>query len=482
MNVQYWEGAELFSGGSSVSCFLKSSRVYCWGIGNDGRLGDRSTADNNTPNAVYGLVSVTDFDVSGTHGCAVNSGRVYCWGERTNSRHLGDGRTVGSSSSPIATNLTNATKVSTGAGINCAVRNGGEVWCWGGDTKVPLGYGGNNNETAPIAVRTAAGNNAPLLSNATDVSSGSYHACAVTSDGFLYCWGNNSQHAIGMAGDDDMVRFATKVQHLVAGRLTDLTDVVEVAVGDKHTCVTRNVGSLYVFCWGSDSHGQLGDENRSPFLSEPTAVAPMYDDRVFVRLIELDSESYYARQFVTVTGFGLDPRMDAQIEIRRIGQNWQSIQDYQIPGDGRVNTTAQLDENLAAGLYLLRLHIDDTRISNSVPFTVLSEDDHSNVPAGATLFADLPGTANGTLTAGDLDWFGYTATGDGALIFTTTGSTDTVCETYVDQRRIDVDDDSGSGTNCQLSGNAEAGTVYRFKVRHFSSNGTGDYAVSLTAP
>jgi alpha-tubulin suppressor-like RCC1 family protein len=41
-------------------------------------------------------------------------------------------------------------------------------------------------------------------------------------------------------------------------QVTGLTDVTAVATSNTHTCVIANGGQPY--CWGSNSHGELGNE------------------------------------------------------------------------------------------------------------------------------------------------------------------------------------------------------------------------------
>ena len=83
---------------------------------------------------------------------------------------------------------------------------------------------------------------------ATAVAAGDDHACAVTSDQGLLCWGKNDGGQLGpnAAG---LLRSVRPVAVFASG-------VTAVAAGGRHTCAV--VGGT-VQCWGANDSGQLGD-------------------------------------------------------------------------------------------------------------------------------------------------------------------------------------------------------------------------------
>lgn len=79
------------------SCALANGAVYCWGIGSTGQLGHNSTGSSNEPVAVYteaGALTgsnVLSIGAGANRGCAViTDGRTYCWGVNNNGQ-IGDG-------------------------------------------------------------------------------------------------------------------------------------------------------------------------------------------------------------------------------------------------------------------------------------------------------------------------------------------------------------------------------------------------------
>lgn len=87
----------------------------------------------------------------------------------------------------------------------------------------------------------------------SQVSAGEKHACAVRRNGELLCWGSNGAGQLGRGT-------AGETQPLSPALVQDVTDVVAVSAGFRHTCALRRDGSVY--CWGDNENGQLGDGTR----------------------------------------------------------------------------------------------------------------------------------------------------------------------------------------------------------------------------
>ena len=79
------------------------------------------------------------------------------------------------------------------------------------------------------------------------VSVWSAHICAVTTGGAAYCWGRNSH---GQLGDGTETGSDSPVA--VVGGLT----FTSITTGEHHTCGVTSTGAAY--CWGSDVFGELG--------------------------------------------------------------------------------------------------------------------------------------------------------------------------------------------------------------------------------
>lgn len=123
----------------------------------------------------------------------------------------------------------------------------------------------------PATATATAQSAAPEVGTADwrTVSVGGYHSCGIRLTGRLYCWGSDSKGQLGNGGAN--TDQPTPVQ--VAGGATNWT---QVTAGDNHTCARRATGRLY--CWGADGGGQLGDGGANLGQPTPTEVAGSLTD------------------------------------------------------------------------------------------------------------------------------------------------------------------------------------------------------------
>lgn len=214
------------------------------------RFGDLAAGDLAgacTPCAVE-LVAGRDFT------CArLASGHLDCWGAGEDGQ-LGDGagedrpgptRVVTEDGAPLAGVIAAAA----GSNHACAVTSDGSLWCWGDNDFGELGL----PTTVPGLLRARqvlSGDGAPLADIAS-VAAGSAHTCAATREEQVVCFGANAASQLGRSQEE----LSASAEPLAA----PLTEVALLASGQgaSHTCALRRDGS--VWCWGSNSAGQLGD-------------------------------------------------------------------------------------------------------------------------------------------------------------------------------------------------------------------------------
>src|SRR2546430_3935126 len=79
-------------------------------------------------------------------------------------------------------------------------------------------------------------------------TAGQAHACALSTDGTAYCWGDNT---FGQLGDGTVTERDTPVA--VAGGLR----ISRISAGADHTCGVTPAGGAY--CRGDNNAGQLAD-------------------------------------------------------------------------------------------------------------------------------------------------------------------------------------------------------------------------------
>jgi len=180
------------------------------------------------------------------HTCETNNTYLYCQGYNA-SGQLGNGTTVNSNSPTQVANIQNVSAIATGYGHSCAIASG-VAYCWGDNTVGQLGNGTTVSATTPQPVPSLP------IGNNDDIAAGWLHACAVvrsgTSGGDVYCWGYNGD---GQLGNGTTTNSAVPV--LVGG--PGQGRYTAVAVGMSHSCALDTFG--YMYCWGANYYGQLGD-------------------------------------------------------------------------------------------------------------------------------------------------------------------------------------------------------------------------------
>jgi alpha-tubulin suppressor-like RCC1 family protein len=137
--------------------------------------------------------------------------------------------------------------VSAGRAFTCAVTTDYEGYCWGHNPYGELGNGTTGPENCfagiPCSTRPVRVGSLPFR----EVSAGQDHACGVTSDERIYCWGWNG---FGQLGD------GTITNRLHPVRVARSLRFSHVDAGNYHTCAVTTQKRAY--CWGENSYGQLG--------------------------------------------------------------------------------------------------------------------------------------------------------------------------------------------------------------------------------
>jgi alpha-tubulin suppressor-like RCC1 family protein len=234
---------------------LVSGGVKCWGNNGSGQLGSGTNVSfSTTPVPVVGVTDATSIAVGGFFGCARRTGgTVTCWGANGNGQ-LGDGTTTGRNTAADVTGLGDAVGVSAGNFSVCAVRIGGTVVCWGSNAQGQLGIPSTTlSSSVPVEV--------PGLTGVTRVSVGGDHACALSTDGTVRCWGAGTY---GQLGDGTGVGGPTL-------RVVPIPAAVDVDAGNTGSCAALADGTAR--CWGSNEYGQLGDGTVTNTRLSPVTVS-----------------------------------------------------------------------------------------------------------------------------------------------------------------------------------------------------------------
>ncbi|MEW5851846.1 MAG: hypothetical protein AB2A00_23855 [Myxococcota bacterium] len=232
-----------------------------------------------------GIDDVVSLSAGEQHTCMVKAdGTLWCWGSNTygqlgqgNLNHQGQPTRVGVESDWVM--------VSAGTRHTCGIRRPGSLWCWGENLSGQAGLGARPTAYLPLQVGDAEdwrevaasdvntcglrgtapslllcwGNTGVIPAGISNVPAevadqhdyktltvGWRHACAISVDGALWCWGDNNYGQLGL-GDE--------LPHVGVTRVGDGTDWTSVSTGFFHTCGVR---AGFLFCWGVNDVYQLG--------------------------------------------------------------------------------------------------------------------------------------------------------------------------------------------------------------------------------
>lgn len=175
------------------------------------------------------------------HTCALaNGGNAYCWGGN-NSGQLGTGDVQQSVTPAAVVGGQRFIEITTGLDHTCAIDASGAAWCWGYNVTGALGIGiVTPYESTPT--RVAGGH------VFTRIAAGAHHTCGLKATGEALCWGWN---LYAQLGNGTIADASTPV--LVAGGQS----FTAIDAGTAHTCALNTAGAAY--CWGLNLSGQVGN-------------------------------------------------------------------------------------------------------------------------------------------------------------------------------------------------------------------------------
>ena len=182
----------LVAGGAHTCAVNLESAGYCWGDNGFFKLGDGSSvAMRVLPSPIAGGISFQQVTAGNGHTCGVaTDNTAYCWGLNDDGQ-LGDGTlTRRQTPQPVAGGVGFRQTVAA-ATHTCGVSSASSVaQCWGDNFAGRLGDGTETDRTVPTALATSV--------TFSGVSPGTSHGCGVTTQNRIYCWGHNAFGQLGL--------------------------------------------------------------------------------------------------------------------------------------------------------------------------------------------------------------------------------------------------------------------------------------------
>jgi len=157
---------------------------------------------------------------------------------------------------------------------NFALTSDGSVWAWGDNSFGQLGNGTTNNASSPV--QTGLGSTPPLAS-VTRLGGRPYFSLAVKSDGTIWAWGMNRYGEMGNGTVSPMVTVPGLVSNSAPGG--PINNALQVTCGFQFGAALATNGTVWT--WGSGSHGELGNgttgssyiPSQVPGLTNVTAIS-----------------------------------------------------------------------------------------------------------------------------------------------------------------------------------------------------------------
>lgn len=246
-------------------------KVYAWGAGTNGNLGDGTTVTKSSPVQVVGTNTYADIWAGPKQVFALdNTGLLWSWGQNTaGSLGVGD---VSSRSSPtpvvggikfanIFTGTFSAVDDVFGIDAN------GQAYFWGQNANGSGGTNDNNSYSSPVPIAGSLRFSKIAIVNTSTSTTG----LGLTTGGQMYSWGNNLS---GILGDGTTVSSKSSPA-LVVGGLTFIDFSIAVDQNNNRATAYGLTPTGQLYAWGDNASGQIGD-NTAVAKSSPVLVVGGY--------------------------------------------------------------------------------------------------------------------------------------------------------------------------------------------------------------
>lgn len=242
--------------GSRNGCSTIPSKMVCWGIA-DGTNNAAPPTDKGYGNTI----EPWSVNVAGESSCGIVDANLYCHGRSSAVQPPFTNSVQQKSSNAVITAFDGDESISnSGSGRYCYATRG-DAYC-------------QSNPSGPYLLSLPHGSSDALYGKVVSkIGVGERYGCMVANGG-LACWGSETDGQLANGGALAETADTEYVAQDVIGTPNlytyseGLAATGQLAAGQNHQCAIANG---FVFCWGSNTYGQLGTSNRIN-QSEPTAI------------------------------------------------------------------------------------------------------------------------------------------------------------------------------------------------------------------
>ncbi|XP_052796353.1 E3 ubiquitin-protein ligase HERC2-like isoform X2 [Mya arenaria] len=228
------------------------THVFTWGLNDKDQLGGPKGSKIKLPvlnETLSALKCVQIVGGSKSLFCVTQEGKIYACGEATNGR-LGLGMSAGTVSVPrqltsLSQYVIKKVAVHSGGRHSLALTVDGKVFSWGEGDDGKLGHASRMNCDKPKLIE------ALKAKRVRDISCGSSHSAAITSNGELYTWGLGEYGRLGHGDNVSQIK-PKQVKELSGQR------VIQVACGSRDAQTLALTDEGLVYSWGDGDFGKLG--------------------------------------------------------------------------------------------------------------------------------------------------------------------------------------------------------------------------------
>ena len=236
-----------------------TGEIWGWGDNSNGVLGGAQTAERGTniTNPVQiglpGTVKSVAISAGTDHVLAVGSdGNVYAWGNNTYGQLGIDNGGLTVSAPTLVETLKNKNVISVSAGryFSLALTEGGQVYSFGANNRLQLGYEFANSATYSATPTLIADLSTVFI---TQISAGYESAIAIDINSKAYLWGSTKNCVLGTEDGDP----PAKAPAVLPNTKTQ-TPIDSVVLGENHSAFLLNDGTVGFM--GFNKYGQYGNE------------------------------------------------------------------------------------------------------------------------------------------------------------------------------------------------------------------------------